>query len=194
MQQFMEDNKILMPNGEIYVFRAHDWRHTFAGKLKEFGIKIYYIQHGMNHIRPDMTLHYVDNNNKIASAKNRNFFDNTGKISPLMSVPRITDEESVSEWMEKHGNAIMVQDGFCDRSCRFGKCTRNDGELCITCEYYRTSAQDLPAHEERVRMLEKARVIAVEKGCDVNVAKIDREIGIRAKLIAALKQDNTAEE
>lgn len=189
MQKFMEDNNIRMPNGDIYVFRAHDWRHTFAGKLKEFGINIYYIQHGMNHIKTEMTLHYVDNNNKIASAKNRNFFDNTGKISPLMSVPRITDDESISEWMEKHGNSIMVQDGFCDRSCRFGKCTRNDGEMCITCQYYRTSVQDLPAHEERVRLLEKARVIAVDKGCDVNIAKIDRELGIRKKIIEALKKE-----
>lgn len=188
MNKFMTKNEIRMPNGEIYRFKAHDFRHYLAVKMDEMGVVIYYIAKILNHRNCEMTIHYLDNPVEKAGRKMKNFFDNCGRLAPLQSVPKITDEESVKEWMEKHGNAKLVQDGFCDRSNRLGKCSRNDDELCITCEWYRTSAADLDAHRARVTLLTTVRETAVENGQDMYVAQIDRELEIRSRIIEALEK------
>ena len=193
MNKFMEKNEVRLPNGEIYHFKAHDWRHTFAAKMNEYGLTIYYISKALNHVNPEMTIHYVDNSAETAAGKIRNFFDKDGQLAPLKSVPKITDEQSVKDWMIKHGNARMVQDGFCDRSARLGMCSKNDGRPCITCEWYRTSVVDLDAHKARVEMLNETRKAAVECGNTVVIAGIDDELEHRKNIIKALEMEKSLE-
>ena len=164
VNQFIIDNNIRMPNGALYHFRAHDLRHTFASKLNEYGLTIYYIAKALNHKNTEMTILYVDNSRDTSSKKMKDFFDKDGVLAPLKSVPNISDESSIKEWMEKHGNARLVQDGFCDRSKRLGKCSRTDGEPCITCEWYRTSVANLDAHKSRVELLVAVREAAESNG------------------------------
>ena len=193
MNKFMEKNEVRLPNGEIYHFKAHDWRHTFAAKMNEYGLTIYYISKALNHVNPEMTIHYVDNSAETAAGKIRNFFDKDGQLAPLKSVPKITDEQSVKDWMIKHGNARMVQDGFCDRSARLGMCSKNDGRPCITCEWYRTSVVDLDAHKARVEMLNETRKAAVECGNTVVIMGIDDELEHRKNIIKALEMEKSLE-
>lgn len=158
----LEKFEIINSDGSVYRFRPHDYRHTMGSKMREREIPFQYIQRQLHHESPEMTLAYIEYNNKQKIKKMNEFIDVNGDNAPLKSTVKLDDEEAYAEWTRKFINTQMLPNGVCAKPIKLGKCQHANS--CLTCLDFRTSVKDLETHKLHLQRVEEYINFAKKNG------------------------------
>jgi integrase len=135
---FARENNITDEMGNIYHFKNHAFRHTYAIKMLNGGADILTVQELLAHASPEMTMRYA----KLLDDTKRRVFDNAvqqgifsfdfeGKLN------KETNEELPKDildmlWTNHKLNAIDTPYGTCLQRSK-GKCNFSKQPPCLTC-------------------------------------------------------------
>lgn len=147
-------------DGTRYWYRAHDYRHTMGAKMRERQIPFQYIQKQLHHESPEMTLAYIEYNNKQKIKKMNEFINIHGDNAPIKSAVRLDDDEAYAEWARSYINTQILPNGVCAKPVKLGKCPHANS--CLTCLDFRTSIDDLVTHREHLKRVEEYIKLAQE--------------------------------
>lgn len=124
--------------GEVYRFRMHEFRHTYAVKLLNNGADIVTVQELLAHASPEMTMVYAK---LLDDTKRKEFekvmatgtfeFDHSGNIEKT-DISQVNDSTVVAIWQNYKLNAVDNPYGTC-LSRTNGNCPYVTEPPCLTC-------------------------------------------------------------
>lgn len=88
---------------------------------------------------------------------NDRYVNNSGMNTDLESKGLITPG-----WMKENLSKQILPNGICSYPTVLGVCPNSD--VCLSCEYFRTSKKYLPTHEKQLEELEKQILIYESNG------------------------------
>lgn len=156
----LEDFNIKNPDGTRYRYRAHDYRHTMGAKMRERQIPFQYIQKQLHHESPEMTLAYIEYNNKQKISKMNEFINIHGDNAPIKATVKLDNDEAYAEWARSYINTQMLPNGICAKPVKLGKCPHANS--CLICLDFRTSIEHLVTHREHLQRVEEYIKLAQE--------------------------------
>ena len=131
-------------NGEKYKFQAHGYRHTIATEMAELDMPISIIQRIIHDRSIQMALSYV---HVSQEKRKRKYFDLIDINGEQVSHKILRSEEvERMEWLRANITAQALPDGICALPRVSGKCS-HDGNICLTCEDFRTDRRYLQNHQ-----------------------------------------------
>ncbi len=120
LNHLSKTKNIIDEQGEIFHFKTHQFRHTYAVKLLNGGADILTIQELLAHSSPEMTLRYAK---LLDDTKRKAFesvidqgafsFDVDGKIKNIQHSSELSEKELNSLWQEHKLNAMDNPYGTC---------------------------------------------------------------------------------
>ena len=135
---FAIEYNIIDETGNIYHFKNHAFRHTYAMKLLNGGADILTVQELLAHASPEMTMRYA----KLLDDTKRKAFDNAVKQGVFsFDIEGKLHKEADGEipknvlnmlWTNHKLNAIDTPYGTCLQRSK-GKCTFAKQPQCLTC-------------------------------------------------------------
>lgn len=135
---FAVEYNIIDETGNIYHFKNHAFRHTYAMKMLNGGADILTVQELMAHASPEMTMRYA----RLLDDTKRKAFDNAVKQGVFSfdiegQLHKKTDGEIPENvlnmlWTNHKLNAIDTPYGTCLQRSK-GKCTFSKQPPCLTC-------------------------------------------------------------
>jgi len=177
--RYMKKLNIKNKNGSQYRFRTHDYRHTLATKLTEFNVDFDIIQGALHHDSPEMSLSYIDLQNKRKIDNYKKFININGEKQNIF-LKEDANELAEIKWLNEKINAQKLPNGVCALPTAAGDCPHANS--CLTCNYFCTSKDYLNIHKQQLQdtelFLEKAknndwiRQIETNKAVKKNLIKI----------------------
>lgn len=126
-------------NGNLFHFKNHQFRHTYAVKMLNGGTDILTVQELLAHASPEMTLRYarlLDNTKRKAfenAVKQGIFsFDLNGKVYEISETEEIPQDILEMLWRDQKLTAIDNPYGSC-RARLNGNCPYAEEPPCLTC-------------------------------------------------------------
>lgn len=163
MQVLFNKLGITNPDGTLYQFKPHDYRHTLATTMIQNDIPSSVIQKMLHHDSIEMTTSYVDILDQQKIEKHKSFINIKGKTMPIHLDESLNiDDFARVEWLKKSINAQMLPNGMCALPVAMGKCPHANS--CLTCGEFRTSEEFLPVHEQHYQRVCSLIDYAKEKG------------------------------
>ena len=130
---------IVDENGNLFYFKTHQFRHTYAVKLLNSGADILTVQELLAHASPEMTLRYaklLDNTKRKAfeSAINQGVFsfDLNNDIQEIKAGEDIPEDILQALWQDHKLNAMDNPYGTCHARLK-GNCPHMEAPPCLTC-------------------------------------------------------------
>lgn len=142
-----------------YNFLPHSYRHTIASNLaQEYDVDLEIIQLVvLGHANPSMSLCYIDETDEYKKMLNDKYVDKSGISAALESKGLIHPG-----WIKENLSKQVLSNGICSYPTVLGVCPNSD--VCLDCEYFRTSKKYLPIHEKHLEELEKQILIYESNG------------------------------
>lgn len=192
MRKWFSELEIKNPDGSLYVFKPHDFRHTLATQMLKKEIPISVIQKILHHDSIEMTVSYVDIDDRRKISKHKEFINIKGEKSPLIfeNTTLNTDELAKVEWLKKSINAQMLPNGICSLPVKMGKCPH--GNSCLTCEDFKTSEEFLPVHEKHYKQVCSLIQYSKEQGWERQL-ETNEEVKQNLEIIIANLKNNVEE-
>ncbi|MEK5071792.1 tyrosine-type recombinase/integrase [Sporosarcina sp. FSL K6-1508] len=126
-------------NGNVFHFKTHQFRHTYAVKLLNSGADILTVQELLAHASPEMTMRYaklLDNTKRKAfeaAIKQGVFsFDLNGEVQEIRPNEDIPSDILETLWQDQKLNAIDNPYGTCHARIN-GNCPYAAEPPCLTC-------------------------------------------------------------
>lgn len=159
MKKWCKKWNIRNEDGTPYNFLPHSYRHTIASNLsQEYDVDLEIIQLViLGHANPSMSLCYIDETDEYKKMLNDRYVNNSGMNTDLESKGLITPG-----WMKENLSKQILPNGICSYPTVLGVCPNSD--VCLSCEYFRTSKKYLPTHEKQLEELEKQILIYESNG------------------------------
>ncbi|PFM43773.1 transposase [Bacillus cereus] len=139
LNELAEKKNIVDENGDIFRFKTHQFRHTYAVKLLNGGTDILTVQELLAHASPEMTLRYaklLDETKRKAfeSVINQGVFsfDLNGEVQEINAGEDIPDDILQALWQEHKLNAMDNPYGTCHARLK-GDCPHMEAPPCLTC-------------------------------------------------------------
>lgn len=139
LNHLAKTKNIVDEQGEIFHFKTHQFRHTYAVKLLNGGADILTIQELLAHASPEMTLRYAK---LLDDTKRKAFesvidqgafsFDVDGKIKNIQHSSELSEKTLNSLWQEHKLNAMDNPYGTCHARLN-GDCPYMEAPPCLTC-------------------------------------------------------------
>ena len=156
---FARKYQIRGPDGEIFHFRSHAFRHTKAVELINNGMPLMYVQQWMAHLSPEMTLVYaklldstMQQKWEEAMAHGVVRIQQDGLPQPIDPTSLVEGEELDLAHVRAHFDAIRLPNGFCFKHRKF-ECPAA-ATPCYSCPMFVTTPAFLPQIEHEVQDLE----------------------------------------
>ena len=147
MQVWFKGLGIQNPDGTLYQFKPHDYRHTLATTMILHDIPSSVVQKILHHDSIEMTSSYIDIQDKQRIERHKEFINIKGEAMPIhIDTSMDIDDIAKVEWLKKSINAQMLPNGMCSLPVAMGKCPH--GNSCLTCGDFRTSKEFLPVHQK----------------------------------------------
>lgn len=131
--------KITDENGNVFHFKSHQFRHTFAVKMLNGGADVLTVQELLAHASPEMTLRYAklldDTKRKAFEAViNQGVFsfDLNGDVQEIKTGEDIPSEILQALWQDHKLNAMDNPYGTCHARLN-GNCPHMEAPPCLTC-------------------------------------------------------------
>lgn len=131
--------KITDENGNMFHFKSHQFRHTYAVKMLNGGADILTVQELLAHASPEMTLRYAklldDTKRKAFEAViNQGVFsfDLNGDVQEIKAGEDIPSEIIQALWQDHKLNAMDNPYGTCHARLK-GNCPHMEAPPCLTC-------------------------------------------------------------
>ncbi len=147
MQEWFKELGIQNPDGTLYHFKPHDYRHTLATTMILHDIPSSVVQKVLHHDSIEMTSSYIDIQDRQRIERHKEFINIKGESMPIhIDSSMDIDDIAKVEWLKKSINAQMLPNGMCSLPVAMGKCPH--GNSCLTCGDFRTSKEFLPVHQK----------------------------------------------
>lgn len=174
-------------DGSDYEFRAHDYRHTLAGKMLEKDIPIQFIQEQLHHNSVEMTKVYLEYTEEKKLNEIKKIVNSFGEESPitLTDITIFTDEELQAELMRKELNTQILPMGICNQPAIYGACDSSNS--CLHCNHFRTTKDFLNIHKNQLKELQEALKIAETNNFVIRIPQYKRDIEALEKIIKSLE-------
>ena len=149
LNHLSKTKNIIDEQGEIFHFKTHQFRHTYAVKLLNGGADILTIQELLAHSSPEMTLRYAK---LLDDTKRKAFesvidqgafsFDVDGKIKNIQHSSELSEKALNSLWQEHKLNAMDNPYGTCHARLS-GDCPYMEAPPCLTWNYISNQRSNL---------------------------------------------------
>lgn len=130
---------IVDENGNLFHFKTHQFRHTYAVKMLNGGTDILTVQELLAHASPEMTLRYAklldDTKRKAFESVIRQgvfSFDLNGEVQKVEMSEDIPEDILQALWQDHKLNAMENNYGTCHARLN-GNCPYMDEAPCLTC-------------------------------------------------------------
>lgn len=159
MKKWCKKWNIKNEDGTLYNFLPHSYRHTIASNLsQEYDVDLEIIQLViLGHANPSMSLCYIDEADEYKKMLNDRYVNNSGMNIELESKGLITPG-----WIKGNLSKQILPNGICSYPTVLGVCPNSD--VCLSCEYFRTSKKYLSVYEKQLEELEKQILIYESNG------------------------------
>lgn len=163
LEKFSNENQILGPDGKVWIFKFHSFRHTVATKMINHNVPQHIVQRFLGHESPMMTSRYAhifDETRKNAFSEFRGKMVNiTGAIVTPEQIANdlaqgTNPDDIGARWLKKHILAQALPNGTCALPIISKSCPH--ANACLTCVNFRTDHRHLDVHKAQ---LEKAKAI-----------------------------------
>ena len=149
--QFNEELKklgVCDSNGQPYIFKPHDLRHTIATKLYKSGSTIAVIQKLLHHVSIEMSLAYVESSMDYMKTQHTKYLNYRGEDVPIEH-----DTERL-QWLRNNIHAQALPNGICGLPVEMGECPHRNA--CLDgCPYFKTSGEYLEIHRSHLAGMEE---------------------------------------
>ncbi|NDI33228.1 tyrosine-type recombinase/integrase [Chengkuizengella sediminis] len=133
------EQNIVDENGQIFYFKTHQFRHTYAVKMLNSGVDILTVQELLAHASPEMTMRYA---RLLDDTKRKSFenaieqgvfsFDLNGKMYEISDKDEVPQDILDTLWRDHKLTAIDNPYGSC-RARLNGDCPYAEEPPCLTC-------------------------------------------------------------
>lgn len=134
-----KEKNIMDENGNLFHFKTHQFRHTYAVKMLNGGADILTVQELLAHSSPEMTLRYAK---LLDDTKRKTFelvinqgvfsFDLNGDVQEIKAGEDIPEEILQALWQDHKLNAMDNPYGTCHARLK-GNCPHMEAPPCLTC-------------------------------------------------------------
>ena len=135
------ENNIIGPDGKMWNFQTHQFRHTVGTRMINAGVSSAIIQRYLGHESPEMTSRYTHIHDQTLKEVFMKFQDNIDQISK--EVRNYSANEL--EWLK--GNIVKqcLSNGCCNLPLSQTRCPH--ANACLTCANFKTDQTYLQQHE-----------------------------------------------
>jgi len=170
-----------------YRFKAHDYRHLFASRMREQNIPYQFIMKQLHHESPEMTLAYIEYTDKVKIKKMNQFINTLGEDTPIKSDIKFEEDDLYAEWLRTFINTQMLTNGVCSKPVKLGKCSHANS--CLTCTEFRTSEEFLFVHKKHLCKIEKFLDMAKDKNLKIQIESNRKIKEILINIISKLESE-----
>ncbi len=171
-------------DGTPYIYKPHDFRHTYATDMVELNIPFEVIRRMMHHVSPEMTLYYAEIRARKEIETQKTFINNLGEKIIFANDIELGDAAEI-EWLRKNINAQMLPNGFCGLPVKMGNC--DAGNFCLDCSKFRTDETFLDVHKQQLLVTEKILQKAKEEHWEAQILTNEKLKMRLEKIIASLE-------
>lgn len=170
-------------DGTDYNYVTHAYRHQIASDLvNNYGVPLSIVQLVvLGHANIQMSLSYVDTPEEMQKMINDEYVDRSGMNSPIIQGNNISPS-----WTTSNISKQVLPNGLCCYPSVLGHCPNAD--ICLNCEYFRTSKKFLSVHEQQLEKLKKELVIYESNNYIHNIETTKQTIKSLEKIIETLKK------
>jgi integrase len=192
-------------NGNLFHFRLHQFRHTYAVKMLNGGADILTVQELLAHASPEMTLRYAK---LLDDTKRKAFelvikqgvfsFDLNGEVQEIKAGEDIPTDILDALWQDHKLNAMDNPYGTCHARLN-GNCPHMEASPCLTCGDNQTPCQDLAVgfseldkqkYELHIKTTTKAIEIAKQRGREDIAEKNEKNLQRYQNILNTLQEGN----
>lgn len=154
-------SNITGPDGSIYHFSYHKFRHTTATRMINNGVPQHIVQRYLGHETPTMTstyAHIMDETlKKEFAAFQGKMVDIHGKIYEPEDVATtlaegLEPDDIDAQWLKKNIAVQSLPNGLCSLPVVQGSCPH--ANACLSCPNFRTDHRYLPQHRDQLAKTE----------------------------------------
>jgi len=142
LNQLAVEKDIRDSTGQVFRFRAHDFRHTVATQLLRGGVRQHHVQKYLGHESPGMTMVYAEITDQDLKQAYNEYqgvaVDVTGKV---VTTDQVGVDSADLQWFKKNIMAQALPHGFCALPTIAEPCPVPNA--CFTCANFRTNASFL---------------------------------------------------
>lgn len=138
MKSIFKSLDIRTIDGDLYNFRPHEYRHTFATNLVDRNVPFAVIQKLLHHKSPEMSLNYVEVTGNRRKKKYIEFIDILGnKTTSLFDQEYDVNKVYEVQWLKKELRSQALPNGYCALPAYLGKCPYSN--KCLSCSHFKTT-------------------------------------------------------
>lgn len=190
VRDLCDEHSVVTSEGERYVFKPHDFRHTLAVDALDAGVPFHMVQEALHHKSRKMTTAYSEMLSKRARRIALKVVDIHGEEMELAYTVSTEGHGDSAEWLRSVLNPQILCNGICGKPVRLGKC--DHAYDCLTCPEFRTSRDFLDVHRRQLESLECYMNLAKQEGLlqDYETARAQAQTLLR--IISSLEGDGDA--
>lgn len=196
--------QILDENGEVFHFKMHQFRHTYAVKMLNAGMDILTLQELLAHASPEMTLRYAK---LLDNTKREKFeevikqgvfsFDLNGEVQEIKTGEDIPEDLLQALWQDHKLNAMDNPYGTCHARLK-GDCPHMEAPPCLTCNGGNPckdlaigfSELDVEKYVMHVKTTTRAMEVAKQHGRDDMAEKHEHNLERYQDILENLRRGN----
>ncbi|WP_412973666.1 tyrosine-type recombinase/integrase [Priestia megaterium] len=205
LNKLAHKNKILDENGDVFYFKSHQFRHTYAVKMLNGGADILTVQELLAHASPEMTLRYAK---LLDDTKRKAFesvikqgvfsFDLNGEVQEIQAGEDIPTDLLDALWQDHKLNAMDNPYGTCHARLN-GNCPHMEAPPCLTCGDNQTPCKDLAVgfseldkqkYELHIKTTTKAIQIAKQRNRKDIAEKNEKNLQRYRNILDTLQEGN----
>lgn len=163
LNNLTKQHTITGPDGKIWKFQPHQFRHTIGTQMINSGVPAHIVQRYLKHSSPEMTMNYAHLHDSTMKAEFAKFqgklIDVTGRIIKNSNDVNIPTD---LKWLKRNILAQALPNGYCGLPIQQGGCPH--ANACLSCSHFRTTPQFLDQHKTQLSETKRILAAAQENG------------------------------
>jgi len=204
LHELAHEKQIVDENSDVFHFKMHQFRHTYAVKMLNAGMDILTLQELLAHASPEMTMRYAK---LLDNTKRERFeevmkqgvfsFDLNGEVQEIKAGEDIPEDLLQALWQDHKLNAMDNPYGTCHTRLK-GDCPHMEVPPCLTCNggspckdlAIGFSELDVEKYEMHVKTTARAMEIAKQHGREDMAGKHQRNLERYQSILENLRRGN----
>ncbi|WP_409175492.1 tyrosine-type recombinase/integrase [Brevibacillus fortis] len=205
LNKLAHDKNIVDENGQLFHFKSHQFRHTYAVKMLNGGADILTVQELLAHASPEMTLRYA---RLLDETKRKTFeavinqgvfsFDLNGEVQEVKPDQDIPEDILQALWRDHKLNAMDNPYGTCHARLK-GNCPHMEAPPCLTCGTGGSPCSDLAIgfseldvekYEMHLKTTERAIEVSKQYGREDMAEKQQRNLERYRGILDSIRDGN----
>ena len=185
---------ILGPDGQVYRFKPHQFRHTVGTHMINHGMGIADVMAYLDHMSPEMTLRYAEIGDEVLKQKFKALVlsgQATGGLAlSALRAELEQGEERELDWVVSNLRRLSLPWGYCLHHAKANKCPYGQN-VCFTkdngpCHKLVTTPEQAPVNVATLEDLQKSKHIADGQGWELYANDLADQITGMLQVLAEL--------